>query len=123
MSDDLTASAEKRRCEWCKEVVRSDALKCPHCGKWRRDIERLRKRNYTCAAGTLAVGLTASFLFYAGTRSSTFRADGLGRKIFSFEKFLTHPLGWMTIVCLLFAGALAYATLRSASTLKRKGYE
>jgi len=115
---------ESRACEWCREAISAEALKCPKCGKWRRDIERLRMRNYTCAAGTLAVGLAASFLFLAGIKSGAFlSADGLWRTTFSMEKFLTHPLGWMTIVWFLFAGGLAYLTLRSASALKRKGYE
>jgi len=29
----------KKECDWCHELIRIDAIKCPHCSKWRKDIQ------------------------------------------------------------------------------------
>jgi hypothetical protein len=38
MSNASTPSVE-RKCEWCAETMTAQALRCPHCQKWRKDIE------------------------------------------------------------------------------------
>jgi len=107
---DLTASEEKRQCEWCKEAIRSDALKCPHCGKWRKDIDLLKKHVWGTLAMTLvplAVGFMA-FLVAAkrhtwwhkqgSSAADVFRGiDPIGD--FSLSQFLTSVSGWVLILC------------------------
>jgi hypothetical protein len=58
-------AAETRPCEWCAELIQSDALKCPKCRKWRKDIDQDRLRAYgwgmswVVAAGVLLEGFAA----------------------------------------------------------------
>ena len=35
----------KKQCDWCRESIRIDAIKCPHCSKWRKDIQEDINKN------------------------------------------------------------------------------
>lgn len=43
-------------CSWCAKKMSSAALKCPHCGKWRKDISNERVICYClCAFSTIFI--------------------------------------------------------------------
>jgi hypothetical protein len=51
----------KKECEWCRELNRSDVLKCPHCGRWRKDIQEdinQQKQWMFCAIGFFVVAFS-----------------------------------------------------------------
>jgi len=61
---DLGADTATRVCEWCKESIPQHALKCPHCQKWRKDIDRERVLYYFWAGASILPIL----LFFVGLR-------------------------------------------------------
>jgi len=46
---DAEAQAATRTCEWCAESIPREALRCPRCHKWRKDIDRERVLMYVWA--------------------------------------------------------------------------
>jgi len=60
-----------RTCEWCAESIPEQALVCPRCCKWRKDIEEDRRNYITALVSTLVIGvLCAAFFLCALTYSS-----------------------------------------------------
>ncbi len=62
MSETKTAS-DKRSCEWCTTSIPIQAVKCPNCGEWRRDVQDARQREVTFAVlAGLMLGLCVVLL-------------------------------------------------------------
>jgi predicted nucleic acid-binding Zn ribbon protein len=93
-----------RTCEWCAETIPEDALRCPRCQKWRRDIDRERVLMYTFVA---AIFIPA-FIFGIGLRNQWWHEStgtfGLSSE-FSFEAFMNSGSG----ILIILAGAVLFA--------------
>lgn len=54
-----TSPATTRLCEWCSESIPTEAVKCPFCQNWRKDIKRNRELGYRwVVGGILGIALT-----------------------------------------------------------------
>jgi len=49
-------------CSWCSESMSKNAVKCPHCSKWRKDIDQERVKCYTWAGA----GIFPALLLFIG---------------------------------------------------------
>jgi len=66
-----TPQEPKKQCDWCRASIDNDALKCPQCGKWRKDIAEGRQTFFTNAAvGLLSVFVGSIFSIIVWTNSS-----------------------------------------------------
>ena len=74
MSDKLGENTHTRTCEWCAKCIPEKAIKCPHCHKLRKDIERDRNAAYVLLpASILMLAIGASVFVNAwNQRSSRF---------------------------------------------------
>ena len=54
---------QKKECDWCRELIRIDAVKCPHCHKWRKDITEDRKKHIGYCVVSMVMCLLAILLF------------------------------------------------------------
>ena len=89
---------DARVCEWCAKSIPQQAIKCPHCRGWRKDIYKDRIKCYFWSAiGGISMGL-----FIAGYRLGWWHElktspGQLGSLFpsyeFSFEAFLTSYSG------------------------------
>src|SRR5208283_3296846 len=70
-----------RTCDYCREPIHRDALKCPHCGKWRKDAAEERNRFLGYVVGAVVGIFASSFGFDYGYQHSERSAAPL-----SFEK-------------------------------------
>ena len=59
---DISTPSAEGICYWCKKAMPQSAFKCPHCGKWRKDLERDRYIYY----GALFLGGLGAVLFLIG---------------------------------------------------------
>src|SRR5208282_4798128 len=66
----------KKECEWCRELIHIDALKCPYCHKWRKDIAEDRKRFFTYAMIFSVSGVASVVTFSAGNANGQFDTPG-----------------------------------------------
>ena len=87
-----------RVCEWCAETISADALKCPHCTKWRKDIDQDRIKCYSWSFGSI-LPATLSFV---GARQGWWE---YGES--SFGNFLTSLSGLLVIAGFLVTGFFA----------------
>jgi hypothetical protein len=46
-------------CKWCSKSIPIDAVVCPYCRKWRKDIDRDRIIAYICAVLCAIIGIIA----------------------------------------------------------------
>ncbi|GEM_PF-5017665 len=82
----------KRECTWCRESIRIDAHKCPHCGKWRKDIQDDLNKNVQWAICAIGLILTIPCITFGAAHS-----DIWGRSSFSLELFLSSLPGWIVL--------------------------
>lgn len=62
----MEATATKtstRACEWCAAPIPSDALRCPKCRNWRKDIDQRRAK---ARVWVIASGITGVFALPVG---------------------------------------------------------
>lgn len=97
-----------RVCEWCGESIPQQALRCPRCHQWRKDIAEDRVKFYMVVA--MFFSLCAVLGFYIGSNIEQWRVRQLKTEIlpgayglpvlgtkeefvgFSINKFLSDPL-------------------------------
>lgn len=88
----MTDSAEaKRRCQWCSTLIPAEAMKCPNCRSWRKDIN----------SGRILFLTTALFSGAAlGWGLSTCMWKEVDEE-FSPRIFFTSASGWSCLLLLL----------------------
>jgi len=68
-----------RKCDWCSESISIEALKCPHCGKWRKELAEERGR---CRVNAVVAGLSwivgILIIIAVGPRSQRGGSFGIG---------------------------------------------
>ena len=88
-------SDEERKCEWCAESIPQQALRCPRCQKWRKDIDEERLKFWTWKL----LGFLPPCFFFVGLVNDWWAppspATCWWETKFSFEKFITSPSGWL----------------------------
>jgi hypothetical protein len=90
--------SDKRKCEWCAESISQQALRCPRCQKWRKDIDAERVKCWTWSL----LGFLPALLLFVGLRNNWWAPPlppgrfWLTMK-FSFAEFLTSPSGWLVL--------------------------
>lgn len=79
-----------RVCEWCAESIPQQALRCPRCQKWRKDIDKERVLAYVWACASIFPAL----LFVIGMRNGWWhRMKGFLAYEFSIGAFITSFSG------------------------------
>lgn len=58
-----SSTTSTRVCEWCATSIPEEALKCPHCTKWRKDIAEDRKQFFTHATGSVVLCVLSAIFF------------------------------------------------------------
>jgi len=114
----------KKECDWCRELIRIDALKCPHCSKWRKDIQEdinEQKKWKVCA---IAFFVLAFSVVVGAERKGVWCEDFLG-SVFgsgdvSLHLFLSSYSGWFVLFCI--AGFITSVVKRNhyGKSVKRK---
>jgi hypothetical protein len=121
------ATEESTVCEWCREPIRDDALKCPHCHKWRRDIQDDINKNLKWAVSGIGCGILGAVFVAVGLSGETWREwnNDWGRIVgapgsFSLKLFLSSWLGWLVLLSI--AGAITSIVIsrRYAKSAQRK---
>jgi len=136
-------STSTRICEWCAESIPKQALKCPRCTKWRKDIEEDRRNYINRLLGGIIFVASCVVLFglvWAGsTRDDLFNKNNLScvwhEKVridnnilppynyeyyFSIKKFLKSYYGWSVIGFGILSMISGFQARRAKSKLKRK---
>jgi hypothetical protein len=107
-----------RVCEWCRELIHIGALKCPHCTKWRKDIQKdiNGKINWQVMAITFVIGgaIMGPLAGHTGWWD-----EGLSRD-FSLHKFLSSFSGWWVLFCTVASITSLVQTFRYERSVKRK---
>ena len=93
MNESKSAS-NTRACEWCAETIAQQALKCPKCSKWRKDIDQDRIKCYVWGG---AVPVFPFILTYIGTAQGWWRTGGYFDGHFSLGAFLTSVSGLLIV--------------------------
>ena len=91
-----------RVCEWCATSIPEQALKCPHCTKWRKDIQKDINLQKTWLGYAIGWSVPAFILIVGAARNGVW-GEGLSND-FSVSKFLSSFWGWLELF--LFAAAL-----------------
>ena len=141
-------SDSTRVCEWCAESIPKQALKCPRCTKWRKDIEVIWRNYIIALIGSLSLAICCVVGFSEvneqssksptlnelsgvwhdkvttkvehGGPSSVIPSLEYDLYVFSIKKFLTSVYGWIVIVLgILFVIGL-FKARRAGNNLKRK---
>lgn len=93
-----TTTPMMRTCQWCAQTISNEALKCPHCRTWRKDIQEDRIKCYVWSffgsipGAILGAGWMLEWWHYTVKEgNSTF-------KVFSLGKFFMSPSGWFVLV-------------------------
>ena len=85
---------ETGTCTWCRKAMPSDALQCPWCRNWRRDIHLLIQTYRELALWQIATAIISGLLiagaFFLGLPDAM-ENNKLLERTFSFEKFLNTP--------------------------------
>lgn len=90
----------KRICEWCKKEISEDAIKCPNCGAWRRDVKEDRNKAYGWLTAFCFVALLVIIGMTAGWWKETSSFLGIQMEVsrFSWSSFFSSGLGWFFII-------------------------
>lgn len=92
-----------RVCEWCSESIPQQALRCPRCQKWRKDIDKERVQSYTWAGAAFLPAL----VFIVGMRNEWWhQTKGFLLYEFSIETFLTSFSGLAVLAGFIVTGCL-----------------
>ena len=75
-TEERLAKQGERACEWCSELIKLDALLCPHCHKWRKDIQRDYNFLWGSKIFHISMQLTIGLLVIAGLASGCWRPQG-----------------------------------------------
>jgi hypothetical protein len=135
--------AGTRACEWCAESIREEALKCPRCQKWRRDIAEdrraiIKRLVAACLLLCVAVCVFSVNMKESSAQPSPFSSSQMSGvwhdKIetrqhgawphvdyeFSISKFLTSFAGWAVIGFGLFGVLFGYAARCAERRFRQK---
>jgi hypothetical protein len=115
---------ETRKCEWCAKEIPQEALKCPHCGKFRKDISKDKFRCYLCAFFMVL----ALFSFFLGIRKGAWIENRsiwnmplsgvYGFEDFSFREFISDDSGLMILIGFgIVTGLFIYQGVRTGKKL------
>lgn len=119
MAQDMN-SRTTRVCEWCGESIPQQALRCPRCQKWRKDIEEDRVKCYGWTFTSILLGGLFYFYCYLGGRLGwwtverwkSFELVGVPMDIptteFSIGKFLSSPLMIILIAGIIITLCLSF---------------
>ncbi len=86
-----TISTSNRICEWCAESIPGQALRCPKCQKWRKDIDQERVLSYVWGFASLVPAV----FFVAGVENGLW---------LSLRAFLMSMSGWIVLGGFLICG-------------------
>jgi len=126
------ATGIKKVCDWCREPIRIDALKCPHCHKWRNDIQEDINKNNRWAICTVVYFVIAFIFVVIGARSGIWaETTGWGSiagvlngsapsSSFSLELFLSSLPGWVILFCIAGFIISSVKTNQYGKSAKRK---
>ena len=119
-------SANMRECESCREKIHMDAIKCPHCHRWRNDIQHDINMNLRWALSFLVpFAVAAVAIFYACSEElwwddcTVFRRGDFFRD-FSVSRFLSSLSGWIVVLCLVSLIPLGRMNNRYVRSVRRK---
>lgn len=103
--NEATPSSNTRTCEWCAETIAQQALKCPKCSKWRKDIDQDRIKCYmwSCAGPALPVAL-----FFIGLNEGWWTRGGFFNSSFSLGAFLSSASGLLVVAGFALSGWFSY---------------
>jgi hypothetical protein len=94
-----------RVCEWCAETIPEKALRCSHCQKWRKDIEKEKILSYVWGLAAIV----PAGLFAVGSKERWWMEGSLIHGYeFSFTLFLTSVSGLAVIASFIIAGSLSW---------------
>lgn len=79
---------ESRKCEWCATPISIEAVKCPNCNEWRKDI---RNDKYICYTFSIIGGLILGWSTGTSAWSSLFKS-------FSLNEFISSTTGWVVVI-------------------------
>jgi len=89
------AGAETGTCPWCRKDMPSDALQCPSCHNWRREIHLLIEAYRKLALGqiaTMIIGVLLALGVCLWRLEDAIEGNGVTiPKRFSFAKFQSTP--------------------------------
>ncbi len=115
----------KKQCDWCRESIRIDAIKCPHCSKWRKDIQEDINKNIRWAICAIGCVLVAGVLIGIGFADTWRETTPAGRLLgasgsFSLKLFLSSVSGCVVLLCI--AGFISSLVMsqRYGKSAKRK---
>ena len=80
-----------RVCEWCASEIPDEALKCPECNEWRKDI---KNDKIICYSFSGLTGAVIGWNYYSGNWSTLFDS-------FSMHSFMSTTSGLVTITSFL----------------------
>ena len=80
-------------CGWCREKMNPEAVKCPKCQKWRKDIYSERILCYTFS---VFAGIFMGIAVFNGFESHLF-----SKPTFNFEIFINSTYFWISIILLV----------------------
>ena len=86
----------ERKCDWCKKDIPQDAIICPNCQAWRKDISNEKIISYTLS------GLSV-ILFFLGVINTWW---GNFFDAFRIAEFISTFSGW--VVMGLFVASIVY---------------
>jgi len=118
----------KKECDWCRESIRIDAIKCPHCSKWRKDIQQDINKNWTWAVYGIGCALLAGVFIAIGLDTDTWREEAHSAILrisgqsgpFSLKLFLSSVLGWVVLFCIAGFVTSVVMSRRYGKSAKRK---
>jgi predicted nucleic acid-binding Zn ribbon protein len=128
----IMTTEKTRVCEWCKQSIPEEAIKCSFCHKWREDIDKDRKRVMVAFAGGMGLILLAVGLIRGSSRlwcdsspdwaiaAAATSGHGVGGDYFSIIKFLSSGAGWLLIVMVICAIGFLIAADHCQKVLKQK---
>ncbi len=64
-------ATDTRVCDWCAESISRQALKCPHCHKWRRDIAQGRRTIKAAITASSVLACLALYVFITVWKASS----------------------------------------------------
>ena len=108
----------KKACDWCRELICIDALKCPHCNKWRKDIEEDINQKYAWLIR--AVIFAPAFFLVGAAAEHNGWWNNHWTHDFSLDRFVSSYSGWLVLFCI--AGFITSLVKRNhyAKSVKRK---
>jgi len=91
----------KKQCEWCRELIHVDAVKCPYCQKWRKDVQKDITKNLNWAIASIGCAVVPVLVAIGAKRDRVWQEGGtlFHSGSFSLERFLSSFEGWIVILC------------------------